>query len=55
MEAAEDWLRHARIEKMQLMVRPDNTAVQAFYESIGYGEQKRVVYAKWLDGRVLTP
>jgi ribosomal protein S18 acetylase RimI-like enzyme len=55
MEAAEDWLHQARIEKMQLMVRPDNTAVHAFYESIGYGEQKRVVYAKWLDGRVLTP
>ena len=55
MDAAEDWLRQAGIEKMQLMVRPDNTAVQAFYESIGYGEQKRIIYAKWLDGRELTP
>jgi ribosomal protein S18 acetylase RimI-like enzyme len=55
MDAAEDWLRAAGIEKMQLMVRPDNTAVKAFYESIGYGEQKRVIYAKWLDGRPLTP
>lgn len=55
MAAAEDWLRQTGIEKMQLMVRADNTAVQAFYEQIGYGEQKRVIYAKWLDGRELTP
>ena len=55
MQAAEDWLRARGIEKLQLMVRPDNTAVNAFYESLGYGEQKRVIYAKWLDGRELTP
>ena len=29
--------------------------VQAFYQSIGYGEQQRIIYAKWLDGRALTP
>ena len=55
MHAAEDWLRAAGIEKMQLMVRADNTKVQAFYQSIGYGEQQRVIYAKWLDGREPTP
>ena len=55
MKAAEDWLRRAGIEKLQLMVRPDNTKVQAFYQSIGYGEQQRIIYAKWLDGRELTP
>jgi ribosomal protein S18 acetylase RimI-like enzyme len=55
MKAAEDWLRQAGIEKLQLMVRPDNTKVQAFYQSIGYGEQQRIIYAKWLDGRELTP
>ena len=55
MSAAEDWLRQAGIEKLQLMVRPDNTKVQAFYQSIGYGEQQRIIYAKWLDGRELTP
>ncbi|MEH2472165.1 ribosomal protein S18 acetylase RimI-like enzyme [Nitrobacteraceae bacterium AZCC 2161] len=55
MAAAEDWLRARGIEKMQLMVRADNTQVQAFYESLGFGEQKRIVYAKWLDGRELTP
>jgi ribosomal protein S18 acetylase RimI-like enzyme len=55
MNAAEDWLREASIEKLQLMVRPDNTNVQSFYQSIGYGEQQRIIYAKWLDGRPPTP
>ncbi len=55
MQAAEAWLRARGILKLQLMVRPDNTRVRAFYESIGYGEQERVVFAKWLDGRELTP
>ena len=55
MNAAEDWLRQAGIEKMMLMVRPDNTGVKAFYEQLGYLEQERVVYAKWLDGREPTP
>ena len=43
------------IEKLQLMVRPDNTKVQAFYQSLDYFEQERIVYAKWLDGREPTP
>jgi ribosomal protein S18 acetylase RimI-like enzyme len=55
MAAAEDWLRTRGIEKIQLMVRPDNSKVQAFYESLGYFEQKRIFYAKWLDGREPTP
>jgi ribosomal protein S18 acetylase RimI-like enzyme len=55
MSAAEDWLRAHGVLKVQLMVRPDNSKVQAFYEALGYGEQKRIIYAKWLDGRVLTP
>ena len=55
MEAAEGWLRGRGIEKMQLMVRPDNSQVQAFYASLGYLEQERIVYAKWLDGRAPTP
>jgi ribosomal protein S18 acetylase RimI-like enzyme len=55
MQAAEDWLRATGIEKMMLMVRPGNDAVRAFYESIGYGEQPRLIFAKWLDGREPTP
>jgi ribosomal protein S18 acetylase RimI-like enzyme len=55
MNAAEDWLRTTGIEKLQLLVRPGNTQVKAFYESLGYGEQPRIMFAKWLDGRELTP
>jgi ribosomal protein S18 acetylase RimI-like enzyme len=55
MDAAENWLRAKGIEKLQLMVRPDNDQVKAFYQSIGYAEQERIVYAKWLDGRAPTP
>ena len=55
MEAAEDWLRARGIEKLQLMVRGDNAQVHAFYQSLGYYDQKRVVFAKWLDGRAPTP
>ncbi|WP_425992013.1 GNAT family acetyltransferase [Afipia sp. DC4300-2b1] len=55
MAAAEDWLRDRGIEKLQLLVRADNTRVQAFYETLDYDQQERVVYAKWLDGRPMTP
>jgi ribosomal protein S18 acetylase RimI-like enzyme len=55
MDAAEDWLRRRGIEKLQLMVRPDNSPVQTFYQSLGYFEQERIIYAKWLDGREPTP
>jgi len=55
MGAAEDWLRARGIEKMQLLVRPDNSGVHAFYRSLGYAEQPRIVFAKWLDGREPTP
>jgi hypothetical protein len=55
MDAAEDWLRQRGVEKLMLLVRSDNAKVQAFYESLGYDEQERVIYAKWLDGREPTP
>ena len=55
MEAAEAWLRQRGIEKLQLLVRPDNGDVKDFYQSLGYSMQERVVFAKWLDGREPTP
>ena len=55
MNAAENWLRARGIEKLQLMIRGDNVKVKAFYESLGYYDQPRVVFAKWLDGREPTP
>jgi len=55
MTAAEDWLRARGVMKLQLMVRGDNARVHAFYQSLGYYDQKRVTFAKWLDGRDPTP
>ena len=55
MAAAEDWLRQQGVAKVMLMVRADNTKVQAFYDKLGYDVQERVIYAKWLDGREMTP
>ena len=55
MAAAEDWLRARGIEKLQLLVRSDNAGVHAFYQTLGYDKQDRVVFAKWLDGRDPTP
>jgi ribosomal protein S18 acetylase RimI-like enzyme len=54
-QAAEVWLVSRGIAKAQLMVRAENDRVRAFYEALGYGEQERVLFAKWLDGRPLTP
>jgi ribosomal protein S18 acetylase RimI-like enzyme len=54
-QAAEAWLTERGIAKAQLMVRSDNAGVRAFYEALGYGEQERIIFAKWLDGRPLTP
>jgi len=55
MTAAENWLRKRGIQKLQLQVRGDNAQVHAFYRSLGYYDQQRVTFAKWLDGRAPTP
>ena len=40
---------------LMLLVRSENTQVQKFYEKLDYVEQDRVLFAKWLDGRPMTP
>ena len=55
MDAAEAWLRERGVAKLMLMVRQENARVQAFYEQLGYETQPRAIYAKWLDGRPMTP
>ena len=55
MDAAERWLRGHGIEKLQLLVRADNSRVKSFYQSLGYSGQERIIFAKWLDGRAPTP
>jgi ribosomal protein S18 acetylase RimI-like enzyme len=54
-QAAERWLAARTIEKVMLMVREDNSAVHAFYKALGYFDQPRTVFAKWLNGRPPTP
>ncbi len=53
--AGEDWMRKRGIGKSQLIIRAGNAKVQGFYEALGYGVQDRVLMARWLDGRKLTP
>lgn len=53
--AGEDWMRARGVEKAQLIIRDTNVKVRGFYESLGYGVQPRVLMARWLDGRPLTP
>ena len=55
MHAAEEWLRQTGLAKLQLMVRRENAAAGAFYQSIGYAEAQTIVFARWLDGREPTP
>jgi ribosomal protein S18 acetylase RimI-like enzyme len=54
-KAAEAWLVARGIAKAQLMVRAENDRARLFYERLGYGEQDRLIFAKWLDGRDPTP
>ena len=49
MQVAEDWARERNVPKMHLMVRPENAAVIAFYEAIGYEDGTISVLQKWLD------
>ena len=48
MAAAEAWLRARGVPKIQLMVRDDNEAALAFYESLGLERQKVVTLGRLL-------
>lgn len=45
---AEDWLAGCGIRKVELMIRPENDAVRAFYERVGYEVEPRLVMSRWL-------
>ncbi|WP_300302805.1 GNAT family acetyltransferase [Ferrovibrio sp.] len=47
--AAEDWLRARGVPKVMLMVRPENEKVRAFYDTLGYTEEPRVIFSRRLD------
>ena len=55
MDAAEDWLRARGILKLQLMVRKDNARCTRSTSRSAITSRKRVIFAKWLDGREPTP
>ena len=48
---AEAWFREIGILKVELMIRPENGGVHAFYESMGYVVEPRVVMSRWLIGQ----
>lgn len=45
---AEDWLRAQGVPKLELMVREENKAVEAFYHTCGYKNEPVLVLSKWL-------
>lgn len=49
LNRAEEWLSAQAIRKVQLMIRPDNQSVAAFYQKQGYQLTPRAVMAKWLS------
>ncbi|UTT40654.1 GNAT family acetyltransferase [Glutamicibacter mishrai] len=49
VDAACNWLTARGVPKVQLMVRHENTAVQGFYERLGFVDQQTVVLGKRLD------
>ncbi len=48
MRHAEKWLARLGVPKMNLMVRDTNAQVRDFYLSIGYKEEPRLVFSRWL-------
>lgn len=49
MQSAESWLREQGTPKVQLMVRADNEAVLAFYERLGYADQRVAVLGRFFN------
>lgn len=49
MRAAEDWLRQRRIQKLNIMVRPTNKGVIAFYRRLGYEDTPRHMLGRFLQ------
>ncbi len=55
VEAAKSWVRDRGIAKLQLLIRDHNTAVQKFYESVGFTRKPLLFMEHWLDGRTGSP
>lgn len=48
MDAATDWLKARGLRKAMLMVRPNNHKVIGFYDSLGWTEEPRAIFANWV-------
>ena len=48
MRHAEKWLTRLGVAKINLMVRNSNAEVRDFYLSIGYQEEPRLAFSRWL-------
>ncbi|MEM7193734.1 MAG: GNAT family acetyltransferase [Pseudomonadota bacterium] len=48
MGAAEQWLMDQGVWKVNLMIRPENSKVEAFYHRLGYTTEPRLVMGKQL-------
>ena len=48
MRAAEDWLTARGVWKLNLMIRQENEGVRAFYETLGYEVEERIVMSRRL-------
>ncbi len=48
VKAGEDWLRQQGCPKVELIIRPENTRMQALYGALGYRLEPRSLMAKWL-------
>lgn len=46
--AAEEWLRARGVRKVQLLIRPTNVKVRAFYKHLGYETSPVTVMQRWL-------
>lgn len=49
MAAVEGWMKERGVWKLNLLIREDNTAVQGFYQSLGYEVEPRTAVARRLE------
>ena len=49
MATVEGWMKERGVWKLNLLIREDNTAVQGFYQSLGYEVEPRTAMARRLE------
>lgn len=46
---AEAWLKYRGVVKINLMIRPENHQVKAFYQQLGYQQEDRLIMTTRLE------